>query len=65
MTTFILVFTLFGFDAPDSVYIVDFNMTGEDCVQALVEHNDRLSATFADTDFSLACEIDKAPPMDY
>lgn len=58
--TFILVLTLFGADANDSVYVVDYDMTAEDCVVRIEEQQALLKKTFNINDFVLTCEMDQA-----
>ena len=58
--TFILVLTLFGADANDSVYVVDYDMTAEDCAVRIDEQQALLEKTFNYNDFELTCEMDQA-----
>ena len=58
--TFILVLTLFGVDANDYVYIVDYDMTAEECGNRLEEQQLLLEKTFDGIDFELTCEMDFA-----
>jgi hypothetical protein len=58
--TFILVLTLFGADANDSVYVVDYDMTAEDCSVRIEEQQNLLEKTFNVNDFVLTCEMDMA-----
>ncbi len=58
--TFILVLTLFGADTTDSVYVVDYDMTAEDCSVRIEEQQRLLEKTFNVNDFVLTCEMDMA-----
>ncbi len=58
--TFILVLTLFGADTTDSVYVVDYDMTAEDCSVRIEEQQHLLEKTFNVNDFVLTCEMDMA-----
>ncbi len=55
---FVLILTLFGIDAPDQLYVVDYNMSGTDCIAALEKHQGLLEQTFHYADFTLSCEMD-------
>lgn len=55
---FVLILTMFGIDAPDYDYVVDYNMTGVDCVETLEKHQRLLEQTFHPADFALSCEMD-------
>lgn len=57
---FVLVLTLFGFEAPDYAYVIDYNMSGMDCIERLQAQNNLLLQSFHVTDFNLSCEIDRA-----
>ncbi len=58
--TFILVLTLFGADTTDSVYVVDYDMSAEDCAVRIEEQQRLLEKTFNVNDFVLTCEMDMA-----
>jgi hypothetical protein len=57
---FVLIVTLFGFEAPDYAYVIDYNMSGMDCIERLQAQNNLLLQSFHVTDFNLSCEIDHA-----
>jgi len=58
--TFILVMTLFGVDTPDLAYVVDYDMTAEDCAIRIEDQQRLLEKTFNYNDFELTCEMDMA-----
>lgn len=58
--TFILVLTLFGADTPDLAYVVDLDMSAEDCAIRIEEQQELLEKTFDVNDFELTCEMDHA-----
>lgn len=58
--TFILVLTLFGADTPDLAYVVDLDMSAEDCATRIEEQQELLEKTFNYNDFELTCEMDHA-----
>ena len=58
--TFILVLTLFGADTPDLAYVVDYDMSAEDCAVRIEEQQALLEKTFDVNDFELTCEVDHA-----
>ncbi len=60
---FVLILTLFGFEAPDYAYVIDYNMSGMDCIERLQAQNNLLLQTFHVTDFNLSCEIDHADEL--
>lgn len=55
---FILILTLFGMDSNDQTYVVDYNMSGLDCIEALEKQQVLLEQTFYREDFALSCEMD-------
>lgn len=57
---FALIFTLFGYEVPDSNYVIDYDMSGADCVQRLEQEQAKLETIFGKADFRLSCEIDDA-----
>ena len=58
--TFILVLTLFGADTPDLAYVVDLDMSAEDCAIRIEEQQELLEKTSDVKDFELTCEMDHA-----
>ena len=56
MKVFVLLLTLWGEDIPE-VYVIDFNMTGEDCISTLsIEYDKRVAMELGGI---LSCEIDE------
>lgn len=61
MYAFVLMLTIFGADAPDSLYAIDTDLSGEDCIAALEKHQALLVQSFNEYDFELTCSLDHAP----
>lgn len=55
MKTFILVLTLFADGQCDYNYVIDHNLTGEDCITKLLAIDEYIRSVNADA----ACEIER------
>jgi len=55
---FVLILTLFGFEAPEFVYAIVTNISAVECQSALSKHQMLLEQTFQAADFVLTCEMD-------
>ena len=56
---FVLILTMFGIDGPDYSYVVDYGISGIDCIERLEEQQKILIQTFGYEDFALSCEMDQ------
>ena len=55
---FVLMLTIFGYEE-NVLHAVDTGMTGQDCIQRLIEVEQNLSPILGDN-YTLSCEIDYA-----
>ena len=60
---YVLMLTLFGVDNYDFAYVIDHNMTGEECITKFEQQQPILEKTFDAEDFRLSCELDNAEQM--